>query len=60
MEWSQQRAWLDEHIARQLASHDLTTADYTPLPVLGIPGWWLDQDEAFYADANVFRAKRSK
>lgn len=58
LEWQQRRAWLDEHIAHQLAAHDLTTADYTPLPVLGIPGWWPDQDAAFYADTRVFRARR--
>lgn len=58
MEWLQQRAWLDVHIAHQLETHELTTADYTPLPVLGIPGWWPDQDTAFYADTGVFRARR--
>jgi hypothetical protein len=54
----QQRAWIDEHVAASLASEELTTACFTPLPVLGVPGWWPLQDEAFYADATVFRAKR--
>ncbi len=35
-----------------------TSADFTPLPVLGVPNWWPDQDAAFYADASVFRPKR--
>jgi hypothetical protein len=26
--------------------------------VLGIPGWWPQQDDTFYADDTVFRAKR--
>jgi hypothetical protein len=28
------------------------------MPVLGIPGWWPQQDEEFYDDATVFRPKR--
>jgi hypothetical protein len=49
---------LDRQVSAQLQSHALTTADYTPLPVLGVPGWWPGQDHAFYADQSVFRAKR--
>lgn len=60
LEWDAKRAWLDHQIAEQLQTHDLTTADYTPLPVLGIPGWWPGQDAAFYADTSVFRAKRHR
>lgn len=48
---------IDERIAGQLAA-GLTTRDFSPLPVLGVPGWWSGQDEAFYLDANVFRSKR--
>ena len=29
------------------------------LPVLGVPGWWPSQDEAFYEDRGVFRPRRS-
>lgn len=37
----------------------LTPADLPPLPVLGIPGWWpANASQAFYADDQVFRAKR--
>lgn len=56
--WDQRRAWLDTQVAEQLRTHSLSTADYSPLPVLGIPGWWPQQDAAFYADTSVFRAKR--
>ncbi len=32
---------------------------FEPLPVLGVPGWWPpNEDEAFYADASVFRPPR--
>ena len=58
--WDERRAWIDERVALQLATHDISTADYTPLPVLGIPGWWPQQGEGFYADTSVFRAKRVK
>jgi hypothetical protein len=47
-----------------LASHFASRARFhspramAPLPVLGVPGWYLDvQDEAFYSDASHFRAK---
>ncbi|MBC3935250.1 DUF3025 domain-containing protein [Undibacterium sp. CY7W] len=49
---------LDSQVAAQLAQHSLTTADYTPLPVLGIPDWWPLQDLAFYQDTQVFRPAR--
>ena len=52
------RTWVNDAIARQLAG-GLTMADFTPLPVLGVPGWWPCQDEAFYADAAVFRPKKT-
>lgn len=53
------REFLDQLVAQGLASLSLSTSDYTPLPVLGLPGWWAVQDEEFYADTQVFRAKRS-
>jgi hypothetical protein len=48
---------LDAAVAAQLSS-SLATKDFTPLPVLGVPGWWQEQDAAFYADSAVFRPKR--
>jgi hypothetical protein len=59
LEAGAQRAWIDEHVAAQLAQGDLNTASFTPLQVLGIPGWWEGQDPDFYADTSVFRPKRS-
>ena len=52
------RLWLDQHIAQRLSKSSLSTSDFTPLPVAGVPGWWNDQDAAFYADQSVFRQKR--
>jgi hypothetical protein len=54
----EQQSLLDTQVAAQLAQCELSTAAYTPLPVLGLPGWWPQQDEAFYADTHVFRPKR--
>jgi len=53
-----QRAWIDARVATELANEPLNTSGFTPLPVLGVPGWWPGQDAAFYADASVFRPKR--
>ena len=53
------RAWLDQHVAQQLQTQELNTASFTPMQVLGIPGWWPQQDDEFYNDTSVFRPKRS-
>ncbi len=55
------RAWLDDEITPVLASALLTTRDFAPLPVLGVPGWWPENDDpTFYADATVFRPGRRR
>jgi hypothetical protein len=53
------RARLDELIAGMLDG-SLTTRAFSPLPVAGLPGWWPNQDQAFYEDATVFRTRRLK
>jgi hypothetical protein len=53
----ERQAWIDMTVAEQLSS-GLATTDFSPLPVLGIPGWWPIQDQQFYADAAVFRPAR--
>ncbi|QOY94304.1 DUF3025 domain-containing protein [Massilia sp. UMI-21] len=53
-----QRAWIDTHVAQQLAAEGLSNAGFTPLPVLGVPGWWPEQDLDFYLDTSIFRPKR--
>jgi hypothetical protein len=56
--WIERRAWIDMQVAALLAAEGLSTSAFTPLPVLGVPGWWPEQDEAFYLDQTVFRPKR--
>jgi len=53
----EQRAYLDVRLAQELKD-GLVTADFTPLPVLGVPGWAEGQDEAYYRDQAVFRPGR--
>ena len=53
-------AWLDRAVADALAAADaLTPRRFAPLPVLGIPGWWPENEAvSFYDDATVFRPGR--
>ena len=49
-------AWLAQHLSAPV----LATKPFTPLPVLGVPGWWpANNDPAYYADAGVFRPART-
>ncbi|QUP54928.1 DUF3025 domain-containing protein [Ralstonia syzygii] len=59
LEAAAQTASIDAVLADTLASADLTTSDFRPLPVMGIPGWCeANRDPAFYSDTAVFRAGR--
>lgn len=52
-------AW-DDWLASQLDASAMARKPFTPLPVLGVPGWWAaNADPAFYADAAVFRPPRA-
>jgi hypothetical protein len=49
----------DGWLAQRLSAPELGAKPFTPLPVLGVPGWWPGNDKAgFYADSTVFRAPR--
>ena len=51
-------AW-DAWLAGRLTAAELGAKPFTPLPVLGVPGWWpANEDAAYYADAGVFRPGR--
>jgi hypothetical protein len=51
-------AW-DGWLAGRLGAPSLAAKPFTPLPVLGVPGWWpANNDPAYYADAEVFRPRR--
>lgn len=54
------RAGLDALLAARIDAQGLDRRGFTPLPVLGVPGWWPGQDEAFYADTTVFRPPRAE
>jgi len=52
-------AW-DAWLAARLAAADLAAKPFTPLPVLGVPGWWPDNQQAgYYDDLQVFRPLRT-
>ncbi|MDM0078048.1 DUF3025 domain-containing protein [Variovorax sp. J2P1-59] len=49
----------DAAIASALQPAHLALKPFTPLPVLGVPGWWAPNEApAFYDDPRVFRQKR--
>ena len=53
-------ASLDAWVARDLTPEKLATKPFTPLPVLGVPGWWPNNaSPGFYADPQVFRPPAS-
>lgn len=50
---------LDDWLARDLSAERLATKPFAALPLLGVPGWWVANEEpGFYADAEVFRPRR--
>jgi hypothetical protein len=50
---------LDAWLVQDLQPDKLATKPYEPLPVLGVPGWWLaNAERAYYEDTQVFRPKR--
>lgn len=53
-------AW-DTWLSARLNAVELAAKPFTPLPVLGVPGWWAaNEDSDFYADVGVFRPVRSR
>ena len=47
---------LDAWIAADLSAGGLAGKPFTPLPVLGVPGWWPENENfSFYNDSQVFR-----
>jgi hypothetical protein len=52
---------LDAELAQRLNEGQLQkTRQLPPLPYLGIPNWWAEQDDAFYANTQYFRTKTIK
>ncbi len=52
------RAW-DDWLADRLQAERLVHKPFTPLPVMGVPGWWpANAEPDFYQDVAVFRPPR--
>ncbi len=50
---------LDAWVAADLSADKLAGKPFVPLPVLGVPGWWLENEAlSFYDDVFVFRPRR--
>jgi hypothetical protein len=50
----------DAWIAADLSAEKLASKPFAPLPILGIPNWWDDNEDLdFYNDETVFRKPRS-
>lgn len=51
-------AGLDAWVAADLRAEKLAGKPFVPLPVLGVPGWWPDNENpCFYEDIRVFRPR---
>jgi hypothetical protein len=49
---------LDADIAISLNAERLAAKPFLPLPVLGVPGWWAENENfSFYDDSHVFRPR---
>jgi hypothetical protein len=60
---SERMSYLDEKVAHYmnelLSKDDVTPRQLAPLPILGVPHFWLDNiDPSFYDDSHVFRSGR--
>ena len=54
-------ASLDAWVAADLSAEKLAHKPFAPLPVLGVPGWWIDNENpCFYEDILVFRPENKK
>ena len=52
---------LDAWMASDITANKLAAKPFTPLPVLGVPGWWLENEKlSFYEDILVFRPENKK
>ena len=49
---------LDAAVAASLSADMLKSKPFAPLPVLGVPGWWPENENfSFYDDSKVFRPR---
>ena len=53
-------AFTDDWLAGELTAQRLAAKPFTPLPVLGVPGWWAENvNFSFYDDSLVFRPRKT-
>ncbi len=58
---AERRAILDHAVSERLNSEAISNRYFTPLPVLGVPGWWLENETpSFYDDLRSGRRSRAK
>ncbi|WP_342593300.1 DUF3025 domain-containing protein [Ramlibacter agri] len=51
----------DAWLAARCTAEALAAKPFTPLPVLGVPGWWAGNENfSFYDDSLVFRPRKNK
>jgi len=54
-------ASLDAWIAADITADKLASKPFAPLPVLGVPGWWAENEKlSFYEDILVFRPENKR
>ncbi|MFM7024496.1 MAG: DUF3025 domain-containing protein [Limnohabitans sp.] len=52
---------MDAWLACDLTAEKLATKPFSPLPILGVPGWWeANADPSFYGDTDIFRSRRAQ
>ncbi|MBA3594312.1 MAG: DUF3025 domain-containing protein [Polaromonas sp.] len=50
---------LDAWVAQDMSAEKLAGKPFTPMPVLGVPGWWPENENfSFYDDSLVFRPQK--
>jgi hypothetical protein len=50
----------DAWLAARCTAEGLARKPFTPLPVLGVPGWWpANENFSFYDDSHVFRPRKA-
>lgn len=61
LEMTMQQRVIDELMMKKFSSGwQITARDMTPVPLLGVPGWWPgNEDVVFYANTRYFRPGRS-
>ena len=56
---SQNLEEIDHRLLKHLSYWQFSTK-ISPLPVLGVPGWYPNQDKAFYQNTQYFMPKRTQ